>query len=354
MSLRTKCLWLFVAALVASPLHAQESRAADAAGQDAIVRITMPDVVLKDQDGHTVHFPALLQDKIAVINTVFTTCTTICPMMGANFSRLQELLGPRAGADVLLVYVSADPVNDTPERLKSWRDKFHPGPGWTLLTGAKGDVDYLLKTLQMFTAARDDHGPLTLIGSIKTGEWRRVSALAAPSELAEIVTATPASAAQSYFTDTPLVDQDGRQLRFYSDLLKGKVVVINSFFTTCKDICPVMATTLAGLQEKISDRLGKSVYLISITVDPDADTPARLKEFAEHMKARPGWEFVTGRKDDLELVLRRIGQYPEIRESHMSLFLIGNDRTGLWKKALGIANPDDIISIVESVINDPG
>lgn len=72
------------------------------------------------------------------------------------------------------------------------------------------------------------------------------------------------------------------------------------------------------------------------------------------MKARPGWEFVTGRKDDLELVLRKIGQYPETRESHMSLFLIGNDRTGLWKKALGIANPDDIISIVESVINDPG
>jgi protein SCO1 len=354
MSFRTKCLWLLVSALVAAALYAQDSPAVSVDGRDATIHVTMPDVVLTDQDGQTVHLPALLKDKIAVINTVFTTCTTICPMMGANFTRLQKLLGPRAGADVLLVSISVDPVNDTPERLKAWRDKFHSGPGWTLLTGAKGDVDYLLRTLQMFTAARDDHSPLTLIGSINTGQWQRVSGLATPSQLAEIVAATPASAAQSYFTDTPLVDQDGRQLRFYSDLLKGKVVVINSFFTSCKDSCPVMAGTLARLQEKIGDQLGKSIYLISITVDPDADTPAKLKQFAEHMKARPGWEFVTGQKDDLELILRKLGQYPETRESHMSLFLIGNDRTGLWKKALGMAKPDDIISIVESVINDPG
>jgi protein SCO1/2 len=362
MILENKRMLSFLLLLCFCGLRAQEthppgtpaSRAAPGSDDGATIRITMPDVILTDQDGHTVHFNALVQDKIAVINTVFTTCSTICPMMGANFTRLQKLLGPRAGNDVLLVSISVDPVNDTPERLKSWREKFHAGPGWTLLTGTKTDVDYLLKTLQMFTADKQDHTPLTLVGSGKTGAWRRVSGLATPAQLAQIVTSTPTSAAQSYFTDTPLVDQDGRQLRFYSDLLKGKVVVINSFFTTCKDSCPVMAATLARLQERIGDRLGKSVHLISITVDPEVDTPAKLKEFAEHMKAKPGWEFVTGKKESLEIVLRKIGQYAENRDSHTSLFIIGNEQTGLWKKALGMAKPDDIISIVESVINDPG
>jgi cytochrome oxidase Cu insertion factor (SCO1/SenC/PrrC family) len=319
-----------------------------------VVHIALPDVVLTDQDGHALHFNTLVQDKIAVIDTVFTSCTTICPVMGANFTRLQKLLGSRAGTDVLLISISVDPVNDTPERLRAWKEKFHAGPGWTLLTGPKTDVDYLLKTLQMFAADKLDHTALTLIGSGKTGNWRRVSGLATPAQMAEIVASTPASAAQSYFTDTLLVDQDGKQLRFYSDLLKGKVVVINTFFSTCTNSCPVMAATLARVQEKIGDQLGKSVHLISITVDPEVDTPAKLKEFAGHINARPGWEFVTGKKENLDLVLRKIGQYAENRDSHTNLFIIGNDHTGLWKKALGMAKSDDIISIVESVMNDPG
>src|SRR5581483_10910822 len=116
------------------------------------VHITMPDVTLTDQDGKAVHLNALVQDKIAVIDTVFTSCTTICPMMGANFTRLQKLLGPRAGSDVLLISISVDPVTDTPERLRAWKEKFHAGPGWVLLTGSKPDVDSVLKTLQMFAA----------------------------------------------------------------------------------------------------------------------------------------------------------------------------------------------------------
>ncbi|HEV2986795.1 MAG TPA: SCO family protein [Candidatus Angelobacter sp.] len=322
--------------------------------QSSTVHIAIPDVVLTDQDGHALHFNTLVQDKVAVINTVFTSCTTICPIMGANFTRLEKLLGPRVGPEVLLISISVDPVNDTPARLRAWKDKFHAGPGWTLLTGPKTDVDSLLKTLQLFAADKQEHSPLTLIGSGKTGQWRRVSGLTTPAQLVDIVGSTPVSAAQKYFTDTLLMDQDGKQLRFYSDLLKGKVVVINSFFTTCKDSCPIMAATLARIQEKIGDRLGKSVYLISITVDPEVDTPAKLKEFAEHIKAKPGWEFVTGSKENLDLVLRKIGQYAENRDSHTSLFIIGNEPTGLWKKSLGTAKSDDIISIVESVMNDPG
>lgn len=346
--------WMWVLVLIGGVCAAQKPGQPQADTDNAIVHVTMPDVTLTDQDGHSVNLNALVQDKIAVIDTVFTSCTTICPVMGANFTRLQKLLGPRVGNDVLLVSISVDPVNDTPERLRAWKERFHAGPGWVLLTGPKPNVDSLLKTLQMFSADKQDHTPLTLIGSGKTDQWRRVSGLATPAQLAEVVAGTQTSAAHNYFTDTPLVDQDGKQLRFYSDLLQGKVVVINSFFTTCKNSCPVMASTLARIQEKIGDQLGKSVHLISITVDPEVDTPAKLKEFADHMKARPGWEFVTGTRENLDLVLHKIGQYTENRDNHTNLFIIGNEQTGLWKKALGMAKSDEIISIVESVMNDHG
>jgi cytochrome oxidase Cu insertion factor (SCO1/SenC/PrrC family) len=102
MILENKRLWSCLLLLCFCALHAQEthqpgataSRAAGANDDGATIRITMPDVILTDQDGHTLHFNALVQDKIAVINTVFTTCSTICPMMGANFNTVTKAARP--------------------------------------------------------------------------------------------------------------------------------------------------------------------------------------------------------------------------------------------------------------------
>ena len=166
--------------------------------------------------------------------------------------------------------------------------------------------------------------------------------------------ADPVNPAAKYFTDTQLISQDGARLRFYSDLLKGKVVVVNNFFTTCKDSCPVMAGNLAAIQEHFRERMGKDLFLISLTVDPTNDTPARMKEYAVKMHARPGWFFLTGKKDDVDLVLLKLGQRVSQREDHADLFFIGNDRTGLWKKALGMASKEQLFSLVEQVLNDDG
>ena len=160
------------------------------------------------------------------------------------------------------------------------------------------------------------------------------------------------SPAQKYFTDTLLVDQDGRQLRFYTDLLQGKVVVINSFFSSCTDSCPAMSGTLAKIQDWLADRLGRQVNIISISVDPANDTPPVLKQYARRFRARPGWSFLTGKPQDVELVLQKLGQYVDAREDHLNIFIIGNERTGLWKKAFGLARPGDIINVVDSVITD--
>jgi protein SCO1/2 len=164
--------------------------------------------------------------------------------------------------------------------------------------------------------------------------------------------ATALSPSHRYFGDIPLIDQDGREMRLYSDLMQGKVVVIDVMFTACTGACPIMNSTFAKIQDHLGERLGKDVVLLSISVDPARDTPAKLKEVAARFKARPGWFFLTGRKENVEAALRKLGQWVETPAAHQSLFLIGNDRTGLWKKAFGLAKPEDILPVVDSVVND--
>ena len=150
---------------------------------------SIPDVVLLNQRGERVHvYSDLIKDHVVAINTIFTTCTTICPPMGANFSKLQKLMGHRMDKEIRLISISVDPVTDTPQRLKAWSEKFHAGPGWTLLTGPKQEVDKLLKALKVFTADKWDHAPTVLVGSENSTEWTRAYGLASPSKLAEIIT----------------------------------------------------------------------------------------------------------------------------------------------------------------------
>jgi protein SCO1/2 len=160
------------------------------------------------------------------------------------------------------------------------------------------------------------------------------------------------SPAQRYFTDVELVNQRGEPMRLYSDLLKGKVVVINTIFTTCTSICPLMSKTYAKIQEHVGDRLGRDVFLISISVDPENDTPELLKKFGESYDARPGWFMLTGSSENVHLALRKLGHDVDQKESHKAIILIGNEPTGLWKKAFGLAPAEDIITILDSVIRD--
>jgi protein SCO1/2 len=160
--------------------------------------------------------------------------------------------------------------------------------------------------------------------------------------------------AQKYFSDVELVDQDGRKLRFYSDVLKGKTVVVNAFFTTCTSVCPPMNRSMEKIQQALGERAGKDVFLVSISVDPETDTPPRLKEYAAKFHAGPGWVFLTGKKENVEWALYKLGQYVEAKDDHTTVIIIGNEATGLWKKALGMAKADALIEVVNSVAEDKG
>lgn len=150
--------------------------------------IDIPDVTLLDQDGREVRFRTdLIDDKVVAMNFVFTTCTTICPPMGAIFGRLQKDLGDRVGEDFHLISVSIDPVVDTPERLKSWAGKFGAAPGWTLVTGDKLEVDRLLKALGVFTPDFSEHSPILLVGNAERGEWIRAYGMTPPARIAGLL-----------------------------------------------------------------------------------------------------------------------------------------------------------------------
>jgi cytochrome oxidase Cu insertion factor (SCO1/SenC/PrrC family) len=334
--------------------------------------VTVPDMTLIDQDGRPVNVARdLAAGKLLVLNVIFTTCKGVCPPMAVNFAKLQQRLGDRLGRDVNLVSVSIDPVNDTPERLKAWARQFGALPGWTLLTGPKQDVDRLLRSLGSFSADRSQHTPFVLVGRASKGVWRRIHGLTPTDTLAEMVlgmlkpgTDEPSktadrgdesgtsSAARDYFTDVPLVDQNGVAVKLYSDILKGKVVVITPFFTSCRASCPRLIETFSKLQAYYGDRVGKDLFLVSLTVDPETDTPARLKAYAGQVHASKGWSFLTGDRKNVDTALAKLGHRMKGRDDHSNIYIIGNESTGLWKKALGLAPPEEIVKIVDSVLND--
>ena len=155
---------------------------------EEVAGLSIPDVEVVTQDGETVRFySGLVEDRVVAMNFVFTTCTTICPPMGAIFGQLEKRLGDRVGRDVQLISVSVDPTTDTPERLSAWAARFGRTPGWTLVTGDKPTVDALLKSLQVFTPDFEDHAPIVLLGNDARDEWTRAYGLAPPERLAEIL-----------------------------------------------------------------------------------------------------------------------------------------------------------------------
>ena len=169
--------------------HAEEESKPSAVSPEvADTKMNIPDVELLDQNGRKVRFYTdLVKGRTVVINFIFTTCTTICPPLGATFARVQKELGEKVGRDVRFISISVDPATDTPERLNAWGAKFHASDGWTLLTGDKPQVDELLRALGASSARREDHSPTILIGNDAHGNWTRTYGLAKTSQLVQMI-----------------------------------------------------------------------------------------------------------------------------------------------------------------------
>ncbi len=322
-----------------------------AASSDASAGLDVPVV---DQDGRQLNFDDLLRGRTVAIEFIFTTCTTYCLPLAANFRSVQEDLGARVGADLHLISISVDPVTDTPDKLKAFGAQFNAGPGWTFVTGALPDIARLARRLGQPLGNPADHVPLVLIHNDKAGSWTRLDGsdadvvrdalLAAAKPAREPV--DPTRAARSYMQNPKLLTQDGKTVRFFDDLLAGKTVVINFMLTNCRDTCPMLTANLARVQDLLGDRVGRDITMISLSVDPTFDKPAELKKFADNFAVKPGWYFLTGEPAEIDPLLRRLAGYLSDPLDHSTALIIGNVEAGVWTKIFGMAEPQAIARAV--------
>jgi len=146
----------------------------------------------------------------------------------------------------------------------------------------------------------------------------------------------------THFPNVELITQDGKTVRFYDDLIKGKTVALELIYTTCKYNCPLETARLVQLQKLLGDRMGKNVFFYSITIDPEHDTPEVLKAYAEKYHVGAGWTFLTGKPDDIKLISKKLGldKLPNGNDpdGHTPSLLIGNEATGIWMRNSALDN----------------
>jgi protein SCO1/2 len=166
---------------------------------------------------------------------------------------------------------------------------------------------------------------------------------------------TPAAADNSYwganyFPNVPLITQDGKTIHFYDDMLKGKIVLINFIYTECGETCPLETAKLAQVYKLLGDRMGKDIFFYSITVDAKRDTPAVLKAYSKKFHTGPGWYFLTGKKEDIDTVRKKIGMAGRLDEDpltgHTSSLTLGNEPQGQWMQDSSFDDPHFIATIV--------
>jgi len=152
--------------------------------------------------------------------------------------------------------------------------------------------------------------------------------------------------------DLDVRDQDGRKLHFYSDLIKDKVVVLSFLYTSCTYSCTMQGQTFSKLQSLLGDRLGKSVFLISVTTDPAKDDPPQLKSWAKRYDVQSGWTLVTCNPAEMNRLLLPFTGEPAGSGMHLPSTFIGNDKTGVWTSASGVFDPQVLLNAVDFVTRD--
>ena len=159
-----------------------------------------------------------------------------------------------------------------------------------------------------------------------------------------------------WFTNVPVQTQDGRTLRFYDDVMKGKILLINFFFTRCDDVCPHATDNLVRVQELLGDRVGDEIRMVSISLQPEHDTPEVLAAYTKTHGVKPGWLFLTGQKDNIELLRHRLGFWDIDQvvdadpEQHIGNVRIGNEPKHRWIMSPALVSPATLVQNVDRVI----
>ncbi|RJG14323.1 SCO family protein [Pseudomonas cavernicola] len=177
--------------------------------------------------------------------------------------------------------------------------------------------------------------------------WREVGE--APQRLRS------AAAAGGRLPNTLLYTHEGKAVSFYDDLIRGKVVAINMMYASCAGICPTATANLRLVQQLLGQRLGRDVFMYSITLQPELDTPQNLREYVELHHIEPGWLFLTGAPANIEQLRYSLGFYdpdPLVdgnKASHSGMLRVGNDAYQRWTMAPALATPKQILATINHV-----
>lgn len=147
--------------------------------------------------------------------------------------------------------------------------------------------------------------------------------------------------------DAKLVTQHGKEVSLANDVVGDRIVVVDFVYTTCTTVCPVLSAIFAQVQNNLGDRLGEEVTMVSISVDPLRDTPARMKNYASKLGAGDDWVWLTGRKQTVDDVLEELGAYTPNFEDHPSMVLVGDGDSGKWARFLGFPSAEQIVNKVD-------
>lgn len=155
---------------------------------------------------------------------------------------------------------------------------------------------------------------------------------------------------ERHFPNVPLQAHDGRTVRFYDDLLKGKIVLINFMYLGCSDgTCPLTTAALRRVQELLGERAGRDVFIYSITLNPEYDTPEALAAYAKSFDVGPGWLFLTGAPRDIERLRRSLGFYERDpvedanKSTHVAMVRYGNEPRKLWAMTSALVSPEVMV-----------
>jgi protein SCO1 len=182
-----------------------------------------------------------------------------------------------------------------------------------------------------------------------------LAGLAGRRAMAEPESARHGGTRAATLPNIPLLTHEGQPVRFYDDLIRGKVVAINMMYAECEGICPITTSNLARVQALLGERVGRDVFLYSLTLQPELDTPQRLQEYAAMHGVQPGWLFLTGARADLEQLRYRLGFFdpnPVVdgdKATHTGMVRIGNDVYDRWTSASALAQPEQIVATINHV-----
>jgi protein SCO1 len=179
-------------------------------------------------------------------------------------------------------------------------------------------------------------------------KWAGGAALAPVLAAGRPAHAAPAGPRAHYFPNTIVQTHDGRKLRFYDDVVRGKVVVFNMMYSVCTGICPGNTANLLQVQQALGNRVGKDIFMVSMTLQPGFDTPDALQRYVKSYGIKPGWTFLTGEPKEMDVIRRKLGFFnddPKIDSdlaNHTGMVRIGNESLDRWFMMPALSAPKQI------------